>query len=140
MISSLKKVDIKIVNEKLEEYDVNSIEALAKFIIEEFKEILSSSKDDVFTQMFFERLVNNENSIIFSAYEQDVECFTVFVYENGDHYSYYIPDEIRKIIRDELKFWYNFKQDVEEVKIVFESNVKLTLKIWGSGNIKKSLI
>lgn len=104
MISSLKKVDIKIVNEKIEEYDANSIEELAKFIIEEFKKILSLSKDDIFTRMFFERLVHNENSIIFSAYEQDVEHFTVFVYENGEHYSYYIPDEIRKIIIDELDF------------------------------------
>ena len=102
MISSLKKVDMKIVNEKIEEYDVNSIEELAEIIIEEFKEILRLSKDDIFTQMFFERLVHNENSSIFSAYEQDVEHFTVFAYDSGEHYSYYIPDEIRKIIRDEL--------------------------------------
>ena len=38
--------------------------------------------------MFFERLVSNENSMIFSAYEQDVEEFTVFAYENGEHYFF----------------------------------------------------
>lgn len=102
MLSSLKKIDNKIINEKLEQYDLKTIDDLAKYIIEEFKEILNSSKDDIFTQMFFVRLVSNENSMIFSAYEQDVECFTVFVYDNGTCYSYYIADEIRDIIRDEL--------------------------------------
>ena len=104
LLSSLKKVNKKIVDEKMEEYDVNSIEELAKYIIEEFKEILSSTKDDIFTQMFFQKLVNNENSMIFSAYEQDIECFNVFAYDNGEHYSYYIPDEIRVIIKEELGF------------------------------------
>lgn len=88
----------------MKEYDVNSIEELAKYIIEEFKAILSSTKDDIFTQMFFQRLVNNENSMIFSAYEQDVECFNVFAYDDGECYSYYIPDEIREIIKEELGF------------------------------------
>ena len=104
MLSSLKKVNKKIIDEKMEEYDVDSIEELAKYIIEEFKEILSSTKDDIFTQIFFQRLVNNENSMVFSAYEQDVECFNVFAYENGKHYSYYIPDEIKEIIKEELGF------------------------------------
>lgn len=67
IVSSLKKVNKKIVDEKMKEYDVNSIEELAKKITEEFKKILSSTKDDIFTQMFFQRLVNNENSMIFSA-------------------------------------------------------------------------
>lgn len=104
MVSSLKKVNQKIVDEKMEEYDVNSIEELANEIIEEFKEILSSTKDDIFTQMFFQRLVSNENSMIFSAYELDVECFYVFIYDNRKYYSYYIPDEIKKIIKKELGF------------------------------------
>lgn len=104
MLSSLKKVNKKIIDEKMEEYGVNSIEELSKYIIEEFKEILDSTKDDIFTQMFFQRLVNNENSMIFSAYEQDVEYFNVFVYDNGEHYSYYIPDELRTIIKEELGF------------------------------------
>ena len=42
--------------------------------------------------------------MIFSTYEQDVECFNVFVYDSGEHHSYYIPDEIRKIIKEELRF------------------------------------
>lgn len=60
------------------------------------------AKDDMFTQMFFNKLVNNENSMIFSAYESDVEDFIVFVYDKGPYYTYYIPDEIRKIIKQKL--------------------------------------
>ncbi len=104
MLSSLKKVNKKIVKEKMEEYEVNSIEELANKIIEEFKEILGATKDDIFTQIFFQRLVSNENSMIFSAYEQEVECFNVFTYDSGKYYSYYIPDEIRECIKEELGF------------------------------------
>ena len=53
--------------------------------------------------MFFSRLVNNENSMSFSAYESDVEDFFVFAYNKGPYYTYYIPDEIRKIIKQKLK-------------------------------------
>lgn len=104
MLSSLNKLNKKIVKEKMEEYEVNSIEELANEIIEEFKKILASTKEDIFTQMFFQRLVSNENSMVFSAYEQDVECFNVFTYDSGEHYSYYIPDEIRECIKEELGF------------------------------------
>ncbi len=104
MLSSLKKVNKNLIKNKMEEYEVNTIEELSNKITEEFREILSSSKDDIFTQIFFQRLVHNENSIIFSAYEQDLEFFNVFAYDSGEYYSYYIPDEIREIIKEELGF------------------------------------
>ena len=94
MLSSLEKIDEKIINNKLKEYDIKTIKELAKYIIEEFKETLGKTKDDMFTQMFFSKLVNNENSMIFSAYESDVEGFFVFVYDKGSYYTYYISDEI----------------------------------------------
>ena len=103
MLSSLEKVDKKIIDKKLKEYDIKTIKELAKYIIEEFKETLEMTKDDMFTQMFFNKLVNNENSMIFSAYESDVEDFFVFVYDKGSYYTYYIPDEIRKTIKQKLK-------------------------------------
>lgn len=53
--------------------------------------------------MFFSKLVNNENSMIFSAYESDIEDFFVFVYDKGSYYTYYISDEIRKIIKQEMR-------------------------------------
>ena len=46
--------------------------------------------------------MNNENSLFMSAYQDDIEGLWVFVYENKDHYSYYIPTEIKKIIKKEL--------------------------------------
>ena len=102
MLSSLEKVDKKIIDKKLKEYDIKTIKELAKYIVEEFKETLEMTKDDMFTQMFFNKLVNNENSMIFSAYESDVEDFFVFTYDKGPYYTYYIPDEIRKIIKQKL--------------------------------------
>lgn len=60
------------------------------------------TKDDMFTQMFFSKLVNNGNSMIFSAYESGVEDFFVFVYDKGSYYTHYISDEIRKIIKQQL--------------------------------------
>ena len=103
MLSSLEKVDKKIIDKKLKEYDIKTIKELAKYIIEEFKETLEMTKDDMLTQMFFSKLVNNENSMIFSAYESDVEDFFVFVYDKGSYYTYYISDEIRKIIKQKLR-------------------------------------
>lgn len=102
VLSSLEKVDKEIINNKLKEYDIKTLKELSEFIIEDFKEILEMSKDDMFTQMFFNKLVNNENSMIFSAYESDIEDFIVFVYDKGPYYTYYIPDEIRKIIKQKL--------------------------------------
>lgn len=103
MLSSLKKIDRKIINQALKEKDLKTIESLSRYTISEFKDLLKQTKTDIFTQMFFQRLVDNENSFIFSAYESDVESFFVFAYDKGSYYAYYIPDEIRKIIKEELK-------------------------------------
>lgn len=102
LLSSLKSVDKKIINNKLKEYDLDSIEELKDYIIEEFEFCLNSSKDDIFTQMYFKKLLSNENSMFLSAYQDDIEGLWVFVYENNNHYSYYIPTEIKKIIKKEL--------------------------------------
>lgn len=104
MLSSLKLVDKNLINETLEELDLDSINELSEYLIDEFEMVLNLSKDDMFTKMYFSRLVNNENSFIFSAYESDVESFYVFVYERDNHYAYYIPTEIRKIIKKVLGF------------------------------------
>lgn len=102
LLSSLKALDKKIVNKKMKEYDLKNIEELKEQIIEDFEFCLSMSKDDMFTKMYFQRLINNENSMFMSAYENDIEGLWVFIYENNDHYSYYIPNEIKKIIKKEL--------------------------------------
>lgn len=99
LLSSLKALDKKVLNEKLEEFDVKNINELKDYILDNFEFCLDMSKDDMFTRMYFDRLVNNENSLFMSAYQDDIESLMVFVYENGDHYSYYIPTEIKKIIK-----------------------------------------
>lgn len=104
MLSSLKLVANNLINETLEELDLHSIKELSEYLIDEFETVLNLSKDDMFTRMYFSRLVNNENSFVFSAYQSDVENFFVFVYEQDNHYAYYIPTEIRKIIKKELGF------------------------------------
>ena len=98
LLSSLKALDKKLLNEKFKEFGVDDIYELKDFILEDFEFCLESSKDDTFTKMYFERLIDHENSEWMSAYQQDIESLLVFVYNNGDYYSYYIPPEIKEII------------------------------------------
>lgn len=102
MLSSLKKVDEIILKSAMEEWDCTTIEEFAEYIINDFEDIVDVSQFDIFSLLFFERLLENENSIIFTPTETDVTSFWVFVYDNGDNYSYYIPNEIKNIIRNFL--------------------------------------
>lgn len=52
----------------------------------------------MFTRMYFDKIIRNENTMIMSIYMQDVEALWAFVYNNGPFRSYYIADEIRNII------------------------------------------
>ena len=102
LLSSLESVDKKLLNEKFKEFGVENIYELRDFILEDFEFCLESSKDEPFTKIYFERLIEHEDSEWMSAYEQDIEMLLVFVYKNGDHYSYYIPTEIKAIIHKHL--------------------------------------
>lgn len=104
LLSSLKALDKKLLDEKMEEFDVDNVDELRDCIVEDFEYCLDMSKDDPFTQMYFERLVDHEDSQWMSAYQQDIESLLVFVYENGDYYSYYIPTEIKEIIHKLLNY------------------------------------
>ena len=103
LLSSLKSLDKKIISEKLKEYGLENINELKEYIIENFEMCLDMSKDDPFTQMYFKKLLEHENSELMSAYEQDIESLLIFVYQNKTHYSYYIPTEIKEIIKNTLK-------------------------------------
>ena len=87
LLSSLKALDKKLLNEKFKEFGVDDIYELKDFILEDFEFCLESSKDDTFTKMYFERLIDHENSEWMPAYQQDIESLLVFVYNNGDYYS-----------------------------------------------------
>lgn len=102
LLSSLKAVDKKIIKKKLKVYDLESIKELKNYIIDDFTDCLNFAKDDVFTQIYFKRILDNENSMFMSVYQQDIEALWAFVYKNGDYYSYYIPIEIKKIIKEIL--------------------------------------
>lgn len=103
LLSSLKLLDKNIINEKLRNYGLKNINELKDYIIERFETCLDMSKDDKFTQMYFMKLLKYENSEFMSAYEQDIDGLLVFVYFNGNYYSYYIPTEIKVIIKNMLK-------------------------------------
>ena len=98
LLSSLKSLDKKLLNEKFKELGVDNIYELRDFILEDFEFCLESSKDNQFTKNYFEKLINYENTELMFAYEQDIEMLLVFIYKNGDYYSYYIPTEIKEII------------------------------------------
>lgn len=102
LLSSLKLINEEIISKKLKEYDLKSIEELKKYIIDSFKFCLHGSKNDIFTIRYFQRLIDHEDSEWLSAYQSDIEDFFVFIYENKGYYSYYIPTEIKKIIKKEL--------------------------------------
>ena len=99
LLSSLKALPEKTLKKKLEEKIADDIDELKEDIIDMFEITLEFAADNPFTIMYFQRLLDNENSIVFSAYQSDIESLFVFVYKNGDHYSYYIPTEIKKIIK-----------------------------------------
>lgn len=103
MISSLEKLDKKILEEKLDEYDAKNVKELAKIIIEDFEFLLDMTKDDFATRLYFEHIMETENTEIFSAYQSDIEGLLVFCYDDGECYKFYIPDEIKKIIKKLLK-------------------------------------
>ena len=69
LLSSLKALDQKIVKDMMKEYDWESIKELKEHIMDNFELCLSMSKDNIFTKMYFQKLVNNENSMIMSAYK-----------------------------------------------------------------------
>ncbi len=102
LISSLKALDKKLLKEKFKEFGVDNIYELKNYILEDFEYCLEATKDDSFTRRYFEKLIDHENSEWMSAYEQDIESLMVFVYSNGNYYSYYIPTEIKEIINNLL--------------------------------------
>ena len=103
MLSSLKALPKGILKDALEEYDTNNIEELSKTLILEFESILKTCTNDFATILFFKRLLKDENTSTFSAYEMDIENFNVFVYKKDNYYTYYIPDELKSIIMKLLK-------------------------------------
>lgn len=102
LLSSLKALNKKILMKKLDRYVADNIKELKENILDEFEFCLKMANDDVFTKIYFENLLSHENSKVIAAYEQDIDACFVFIYKKDNHYSYYIPDEIKRIIKKEL--------------------------------------
>ncbi len=99
LLSSLKALDEELLKEKLEEFGVDNINELKDEILDDFDFWLDIYKDDKPTKMYFKRLLNQENSEWVAPYEEEMESLVIFIYDNGNHYSYYIPTEIKQIIK-----------------------------------------
>ncbi len=109
LLSSLKALDKKVLDEKMEEYGVNDIFELKDFILDYFEFCLNESKNDNLTKMYFGKLINNENYDLSQVNEDDIESLIVFIYETDNHFSYYIPSEIKQII-NKLLGSFNFEE------------------------------
>ena len=59
LLSSLKALDKKVLNEKMKDLHVKDINELKDAIIKKFAFILNLAKDDVPTIMYFERLLEH---------------------------------------------------------------------------------
>lgn len=98
MLSSLKKLDLMLLDEAITEYDVDTAVELSKEIVENFITILEQTCNDPFTILFMYNLIKKEGTDFIVAHQSDIEDFFVFVYEEKDIVKYYIPDEIKKEI------------------------------------------
>lgn len=104
LLSSLKALDGKIVKEEMEKRGVQSLDELKDDIIDDFETCLEISKNDFFTQMYFKKILEDENSTLMTVYMDDIESLWSFVYEDNGHILFYIADEVKDIIKKLLKF------------------------------------
>lgn len=103
LLSSLKALNKNLIKKVLKEKYLDNINELKTEVLDTFTFCLSLSKDDMATKIYFKTLLDNENTNNMPGYQSDIKDFFVFIYKNDDHYSYYVPDEIKKIIKRELK-------------------------------------
>lgn len=102
LLSSLKQVNKKIINEELEDKALDNIKELKEYIIDDFELCLEMSKDDRGTIAYFTNILKNENTNQMAIYDEDIEALWAFVYKDKGGYSYYLADEIKDIIKEKL--------------------------------------
>ena len=57
LLSSLKALDKKLLNEKFRELGIDDIYELRDYILDDFEYCLNASKDNYFTKMYFKKLI-----------------------------------------------------------------------------------
>jgi hypothetical protein len=102
LLSSLKGINKKIINKKLMELDLENLQELKKYILEHLKDSIKNIKDRWLLNIHFETLLTNENKTL-SVDPSDVENFIVFLYEEDGEIKYYMPTEVKDIIKRSIK-------------------------------------
>ena len=122
LTSSLMALDKDLLQEKLTEFSVQNIKELKDNILNNFDETLDIAKDNQFSKKYFKNLLEHENTDFISASRQDIENLTVFIYKNGGYYSYYIPDEIKELLKKEKYAAYEEK-NIQNIEKVIKQNL-----------------
>jgi len=102
LLSSLKGINKKVINKKLMELDLENLQELKKYILEHLKDSIKNIKDRCLLNIHFETLLTNENKTL-SVDPSDVENFIVFLYEEDGEIKYYMPTEVKDIIKRSIK-------------------------------------
>jgi hypothetical protein len=102
LLSSLKGINKKVINKKLMELDLENLQELKKYILEHLKDSIKNIKDRWLLNIHFETLLTNENKTL-SVDPSDVENFIVFLYEEDGEIKYYMPTEVKDIIKRSIK-------------------------------------
>lgn len=102
LLSSLKELKKEIIDEKLRENDLENIQELKKYILENLNNSIKNIKNRWLLNIHFEVLLENENKIL-SVDPSDITNFIVFLYEEDNKIKYYIPSEIKEIIKRSIK-------------------------------------
>ena len=102
LLSSLKGVNRIIINKKLRELDLENLQELKKYILEHLKDSIKNIKNRWLLNVHFETLLTNENKNL-SLDPSDIENFIVFLYEEDGEIKYYMPTEVKDIIKRSIK-------------------------------------
>jgi len=103
LLSSLKNIDREYAEKYMGDNCYDNYKEWKDNVLMLFKTSFEESKDNAYTIKFFNELVLYENTSNIVAYADDVVSNIVFLYRDNDDLKYYIPDEIKKIITQELK-------------------------------------
>ena len=102
LLSSLENINKEYAKKYMKENCYDDYEEWKENVLMTFKSNFEASKDSVSTIEFFNRLVSYEDSLVITAYADDVTSNIVFLYRDEYGLKYYISDEIKEIITKEL--------------------------------------
>lgn len=102
LLSSLKNINKEYAKKHMEEYCYDDYNEWKERVLMLFESSFSVSKSSYATIRFFNNLVINENTESIVCPADDVNSNIVFLYDDAGKIKYYIPDEIKNIIWEEL--------------------------------------